>query len=170
MLLRDVVAALGEIRNDLSYTQNLEARWEKEADRFPLIFEYIKKQSEFFKEEIEKLFLLNVDDNTISEFVKTRRAQAEQVPKLEGTATQAAEEVAQKRAEDKSSEEAPPALLASQKEPQDSAPVSPDAAVPSPSPPLAAKEKSSAEKRSEKKSENRKPAPRAKLRKHADKV
>jgi hypothetical protein len=169
MLLRDVVAAVEEIRKDLSYTQNLEAKWEKEADRFPVILEYIKKQSGFFKEEIEKLFLLNVDDNAISEFVKTRRAQAGQVPQLESAATQTAEEVAQKRAEEKGSEEAPSSPLASQKELQDSAPVnstSPGAVVPSPAPPLAAKEKSSAEKRAGKKSENKKPAPRGKLRKH----
>ena len=83
MLLKDVVAAVQEIRKDLAYTQDLEAKWEKEADRFPVLFEYIKKQSEFFKEEIERVLSLNISNSAISDFVKTKSATA-QIARSEG--------------------------------------------------------------------------------------
>ena len=84
MLVKDLLVAVEEIRKDLAYTQDIEAKWEKEADRFPVLFEYIKKQSEFFKEEIERLLSLNISNNAVSEFVKTRKGVTTQVTRSKG--------------------------------------------------------------------------------------
>ncbi|MFH1422075.1 MAG: hypothetical protein ABIH42_05115, partial [Planctomycetota bacterium] len=72
MLLRDILSAVEEIKKNLIYTKSLETKWKKEEDRFPVIIKYIKKQKEFFEDEIEKVNLLDFDNNMLSDFIKNR--------------------------------------------------------------------------------------------------
>lgn len=167
MLLRDVVAAVEEIEKDLAYTQSLEAKWEREAKRFPVICEYIKKQVEFFREEIENLFSLNIDDGAISEFVKTRRDTSARTSEPE-TAAMQAPEGAQKNVAGRDSKEMTSSAPTQESQIGCSTPASLYVA-PSPAPPAEEKEKVSARTRSEKKSGDKRSTSGAKSRKHAGK-
>jgi cobalamin biosynthesis Mg chelatase CobN len=167
MLLKHLLAAVEEIEKDLAYTQNLEAKWEKEAKRFPVICEYIKKQVEFFREEIEKLFSLNIDDSAISEFVKTRRHTSARISEPE-TAAMQAPEGAQKNLARRDSEEMTSSAPTQESQIESSTPASLYVA-PSTAPPAEEKEKVSARKRSEKKSGDKRSTSGAKSRKHAGK-
>jgi hypothetical protein len=171
MLLKDLLAAIEEIQKDLSYTQNLQERWEKEADRFPIIFEYIKKQSEFFKQQIEKLLSINVNGDAIPEFAR-RRGQAAQATVLESTASEAQPETAEKKPDEKESPEViePPIAQEERVRTPQSSSAATVASVSPTTPPSEEKEKVFTQKRSERKSGNRKSASRAKSRQHARKA
>jgi hypothetical protein len=168
MLLKDLLAAVEEIERDLAYTQDLQAKWEKEAERFPVIFEYIKKQSEFFRQEIEKLLSISVGDNAMSDFVR-QRARAARVSVAECAVGEAQAETAQKKPEEKESAEIIQPPIA--QEPKVCEPQLPAASVPvGPSaPPAEEKEKVSTRKRSKKPSD-KKSISRTKSRKRARKA
>lgn len=72
MILKDLLKIVEEIRKDLAYTQRLEERWTKEQKRFPLIYESIVKQREFFQEVVDKALRAEVDESNLDEYVKNR--------------------------------------------------------------------------------------------------
>lgn len=72
MILRNLLKVIEEIRKDLAYTQRLEERWVKEKKRFPVIYESIVKQREFFEQVVEKALLVEVDESKLDEYMRNR--------------------------------------------------------------------------------------------------
>jgi len=75
MKLRQLLAALEEIKKDLSYTQSLQEKWEKERRRFPILYEYIGKQSDFFREKMEKVLEAEVKEESVDAYIRWRLQQ-----------------------------------------------------------------------------------------------
>ena len=75
MKLKELLAAVEEIKKDLSYTKSLQERWEKERRRFPILYEYIGKQSDFFREKMEKILEAEVKEETLDAYIRWRLQQ-----------------------------------------------------------------------------------------------
>ena len=76
MKLRELLAALEEIKKDLSYTRSLQEKWEKERRRFPILYEHIGKQSDFFREKMEKVLEAEVREESVDAYIRWRLQQA----------------------------------------------------------------------------------------------
>jgi hypothetical protein len=72
MILKELLRVVEEIKKDLEYTKRLEERWLSEQKRFPLIYKYIIKQRESFKEQIDKAMTMNLDESKLDEYVVNR--------------------------------------------------------------------------------------------------
>jgi len=80
MKLKELLAAVEEIKKDLSYTRSLQERWQKERRRFPILYEYIGKQSDFFREKMETLFEAEVKEESLDAYVRWRLQQVGKQP------------------------------------------------------------------------------------------
>jgi hypothetical protein len=72
MTLKELLKVVEEIKKDLDYTRRLEERWTAEQKRFPLIYKYIVKQREFFQEQIESSMKTDLDNASLTEYVRER--------------------------------------------------------------------------------------------------
>ncbi|RKY13290.1 MAG: hypothetical protein DRP82_05600 [Planctomycetota bacterium] len=75
MKLKELLAIVEEIKKDLSYTKSLQERWEKERRRFPILYEYIGKQLDFFREKMEKVLEAEVKEESLDEYIRWRLQQ-----------------------------------------------------------------------------------------------
>ena len=72
MTLRELLRVLDEVKRDLDYTRRLEERWVAEEKRFPLIYKHIARQKEFFQEQIDKVMIVDIDDQKVDNYVRAR--------------------------------------------------------------------------------------------------
>ena len=80
MKLKELLAVVEEIKKDLSYIRSLQERWQKERQRFPILYEYIGKQSDFFREKLQTLFEAEMKEESLDAYVKWRLQQAGKQP------------------------------------------------------------------------------------------
>jgi len=83
MKLKELLAVVEEIKKDLSYIRSLEERWQKERRRFPILFEHIRKQAEFFRQKMQTLFEVEVAEASLDEYLRWRMQVARQPSSLE---------------------------------------------------------------------------------------
>jgi len=80
MRLKELLSAVGEIKKDLSYIRSLQKRWQKECQHFPILYEYIGKQSDFFRERLDTIFEAEMKEESIDAYMKWRLQQAGRQP------------------------------------------------------------------------------------------
>jgi len=78
--LKELLAAIEEIRKDISYTRSLQERWQKERQRFPILYEYVGRQSNFFWEKMETLLEAEVKEESLDAYVRWRLQQVGKQP------------------------------------------------------------------------------------------
>lgn len=112
MKLKELLSVVDEIKKDLSYTRNFQEKWQRERRRFPILYEYIGKQVEFFREKIRALLDVEVKEESVDEYLRwrlqssgKRKGEREEesvveLQTLEAAAAEAAKLRQQKEAED----------------------------------------------------------------------
>lgn len=75
MTVEEALRHVELLKRDIDYVNGLEGKWRGQQNRFPIIYEGIKKQAEAFKTRIEQLKTIKVE-TTIEELDKLRQSKA----------------------------------------------------------------------------------------------